>query len=69
MKVSVIRARCEGHGLCEDAAPDLFRVDDDGELVSLFDEEQPVPEEFRDQAVKAVRVCPIAALSVTDRPA
>ncbi|MFF9011367.1 ferredoxin [Streptomyces sp. NPDC014870] len=55
--------------MCEEAAPDLFRVDDDGELLSLFDEEQAVPEAFRDQAARAVRVCPIAALSVTDRSA
>lgn len=24
--------RCEGHGLCEQTAPEVFRLDDEGEL-------------------------------------
>ncbi len=63
MRLSVIRPRCEGHGLCEEVAPDLFQLNDDGDLVTLFDEEEEIPEHLRDQARKAVRVCPIAALA------
>ena len=33
MKIVLDRARCEGHGLCEEAAPQLMHLDDDGELV------------------------------------
>jgi len=33
MRITVDRPRCEGHGLCEEAAPDLMHLDDEGELV------------------------------------
>jgi ferredoxin len=59
MKLEIDRPRCEGHGLCEEAAPDLLHLDDDGEVV--FD-----VEEFGDEALEraraAVRICPVAAL-------
>jgi ferredoxin len=45
-----------------DAAPELFRLDDDGELV-LLHEDGEVPAGQEDAALAAVRVCPIAALS------
>ena len=61
MRIVLDRPRCEGHGLCEEAAPELMHLDDDGELVldreELFDSEQSV-------ANAAVRVCPVAALRV-----
>jgi ferredoxin len=60
MKVLVDRARCEGHGLCEDAAPDLFEIDDAGELVLLFD--GTVPDGRDGSAADAVRICPVSAL-------
>lgn len=59
MIIELDRPRCEGHGLCEEAAPDLMHLDDDGELVV------DVPEvEGADvtRAQAAVRVCPVAAL-------
>ncbi len=33
MRIVLDRPRCEGHGLCEEAAPDLMHLDDEGELV------------------------------------
>jgi ferredoxin len=33
MRIGLDRPRCEGHGLCEEAAPALMHLDDDGELV------------------------------------
>ena len=33
MRIVLDRPRCEGHGLCEEAAPQLMHLDDDGELV------------------------------------
>lgn len=59
MKILLDRPRCEGHGLCEEAAPDLMHLDDEGELVLDRDE---VDEAERTQAQAAVRVCPVAAL-------
>lgn len=61
MKIIVDRPRCEGHGLCEEAAPQLMHLDDDGELV--FDRED-VSEAELPLANAAVRVCPVAALRV-----
>jgi ferredoxin len=59
MRVDVDRARCEGHGMCEDAAPEIFHLDDDGELEILLEE---IPEHLQRKAEAAVRVCPVAAL-------
>jgi ferredoxin len=59
MKLVLDRPRCEGHGLCEEAAPSLMHLDDDGELVLDLVE---VPEAHAAAAGAAVRVCPVAAL-------
>lgn len=59
MRIELDRPRCEGHGLCEEAAPELMHLDDDGELVI------DVPDvEGADlaSANAAVRICPVAAL-------
>ncbi|MEU6010371.1 ferredoxin [Streptomyces sp. NPDC047453] len=61
MKIVVDRPRCEGHGLCEEAAPQLMHLDDEGELV--LDREE-VDEADAALANAAVRVCPVAALRV-----
>lgn len=59
MIIELDRPRCEGHGLCEEAAPDLMHLDDDGELVIDVPEVDGA-DVARAQA--AVRVCPVAAL-------
>ena len=61
MKIVLDRSRCEGHGLCEQAAPELYRLDDDGELEVLHEE---VPAHLVTAAETGARVCPVAALSV-----
>ncbi|MPY55995.1 ferredoxin [Streptomyces spongiae] len=63
MKISVDYARCEGHGLCADQAPDVFSLDDDAELTYHF-EDLEVPDEHTPAARAAVNVCPVAALRV-----
>ncbi|MFF0011337.1 ferredoxin [Streptomyces sp. NPDC005374] len=63
MQISVDYARCEGHGLCADQAPDVFGLDDDAELIYRFDGAE-VPDEHRSAARAAVTVCPVAALRV-----
>lgn len=59
MKILLDRPRCEGHGLCEEAAPGLMHLDDDGELV--LDHEE-VDGDLLAAANSAIRVCPVAAL-------
>ena len=61
MRIVVDRTRCEGHGLCEEAAPRLMHLDDEGELV--LDREH-VGEADAAAATTAARVCPVAALRV-----
>lgn len=60
MRITLDRPRCEGHGLCEEAAPQLMHLDDEGELV--LDVE--VVDDEPDAARAAVRVCPVAALRI-----
>ncbi|RAN76729.1 ferredoxin [Bacillus sp. SRB_336] len=59
MRIELDRPRCEGHGLCEEAAPKLMHLDDDGELVI---DVQDVDGDDLEAAKAAVRVCPVAAL-------
>ncbi|KOX48160.1 MULTISPECIES: ferredoxin [Streptomyces] len=61
MKIVLNRPRCEGHGLCEEAAPRLMHLDDEGELV-LDREEFDAADAALAHA--AVRVCPVAALRI-----
>lgn len=63
MRLTLDRPRCEGHGLCEEAAPQLMHLDDDGELV--IDREELVDgSPDATAASAAVRVCPVAALGL-----
>lgn len=59
MQLILDQPRCEGHGLCEEAAPTLMHLDDEGDLV--LDVEQ-IEDQDLDAARAAVRVCPVAAL-------
>ncbi|WP_151769692.1 ferredoxin [Streptomyces abyssomicinicus] len=61
MRIVLDRPRCEGHGLCEEAAPELMHLDDDGELVL---DRAEVGEADAARAGAAVRVCPVAALRI-----
>lgn len=61
MRVTVDYDRCEGHGLCTQAAPSIFSFDDDGELVNAFADTE-VPDDQAGPAREAVDVCPVTAL-------
>ncbi|WP_324785280.1 ferredoxin [Streptomyces sp. H51] len=61
MRIVLDRPRCEGHGLCEEAAPQLMHLDDEGELV--IDREE-IGEADAVAANAAARVCPVAALRI-----
>ena len=61
MRIVLDQPRCEGHGLCEEAAPALMHLDDEGDLV--IDVEEFAPGSAEETAASAaVRVCPVAAL-------
>ena len=59
MKLVVDQVLCAGHGVCEEAAPDLFVVEPNGIARVLVDE---VPEDALDRAKVAVLRCPAEAI-------
>ena len=61
MKVSVNLDLCQGHGQCEDAAPEVFHVSDEGLAVVLIAEPG---EEYRTRILDAKRRCPPDAISI-----
>lgn len=63
MKVVVDWPKCEGHGLCELTAPEVYRLDDEGELHLLHEE---VEGALAERAAAGARVCPVAALRVVE---
>ena len=63
MKVVVDLSACDLHGLCVEAAPEVFEIGDDGALRVL--NETPA-DELREKVDKAVRECPTGAISVTE---
>ncbi len=64
MKIKVNWDLCEANALCMQAAPELFKVDDDDMLHVLI--EGDVPETLRDKLENAVRACPRAALTIEE---
>jgi len=63
VKIVVDHGRCDAHGNCVGACPEVFYLDDNDDLHVL--NEHP-HEELREKVEAAVRLCPKAALSVTD---
>lgn len=60
MRVKVNWDTCVGHGVCEGAAPEVFEINDEGELVLLV--ETDVPEKLLPKVRKAAFACPEHAL-------
>jgi ferredoxin len=63
MKIEVDWDLCEGHGQCEFAAPEVFTINDDGDL-EVLNEKPDEPE--RVHVEQAVRRCPTRALEIAD---
>lgn len=59
MRIEADHTRCEGHGMCEALAPELFRVGDDGRVAILAG---AVAASDREVALLAVESCPTQAL-------
>ena len=63
MRIVVDRDLCQGHGVCESEAPEVFSVSKHGELTIL--EENPA-EEQRKFVELAVSFCPTQALRIEE---
>ena len=61
MKIIVDLELCQGHGQCEDSAPEVFRVNDAG-LVDILNDSPG--EELRAQVEEAARRCPVEAITI-----
>ncbi|HEX4340109.1 MAG TPA: ferredoxin [Polyangiaceae bacterium] len=61
MKIVVDFDVCQSHGLCTEAAPELFEIRDDGFLYIL--NETP-PDAMRAKLELAIRECPTGAIKV-----
>ena len=62
-RVVVDRDLCQGHGVCEAEAPDVFEVSKKGDLTVVV--ETP-PDDQRTAVDLAVTYCPTHALSVQE---
>jgi ferredoxin len=63
MKVVVDRDLCQGHGVCESEAPEVFSVSKQGVLTIL--DESP-PEASRAMIEQAISFCPTSALRIEE---
>lgn len=63
MRVKVDYAKCTGHGICESFAPEVFEVDDDGDLILKC---EVVPDGMEDDVRQAVGGCPTLALTLDE---
>lgn len=61
MKIVVDRTKCTGLGICESIAPEVFEVNENGDLVVL---EEEVAEDARAEMEQAVEGCPTFALRI-----
>ncbi|HUY05980.1 MAG TPA: ferredoxin [Acidimicrobiales bacterium] len=61
MKITLNLDLCAGHGQCEDAAPEVFTVNDEGLVAQLI--ENP-GEEYRAKVEDAARRCPADVITV-----
>lgn len=65
MFVRVDPDRCEGHGKCQEAAPEVFELRDDDLSYVLMDD---IPETLREKVERAIRLCPRQAIDdVSDK--
>ena len=63
LRIVVDRDLCQGHGVCESEAPELFEVDRDRK-VHVLDE---TPDDSQRKALElAVKYCPTHALSIVE---
>lgn len=64
MKVIADLNRCQGHGLCRMAAPELFELrEEDGQVIPPAGE---IPAGLEDRAQLGVDACPELALSIQE---
>jgi ferredoxin len=64
VKVVVDALRCDAHGVCVDACPEVFALDEDDDMVRVLQEHPD--ESLRTSLDRAVLMCPKAAITIED---
>lgn len=62
MKVKIIEDECTGCEECVEAVPDVFEMNDDGEIAKV--KVDTVPEELEDDVEQQAEDCPAEAIVV-----
>jgi ferredoxin len=62
VKVILDELRCDAHGVCVDACPEVFALEDTDDVVRVLIEEPD--ESLRGKLEKAKQVCPKAAIKI-----
>jgi ferredoxin len=62
LKVILDELRCDAHGLCVEACPDVFALDDDDDVVRVVDASPD--DALLPSLERAVQLCPKAAIRV-----
>ncbi len=63
MKIVIDYDLCEANALCMEAAPEVFRVEEDDTLTVIIEEPG---EELRAKVEEAARLCPRQAISLLE---
>lgn len=63
IRIEVDRDLCQGHGVCESEAPDLFEVGRDRQVVVADHDDL---DSVSDELALAVKYCPTHALSIIE---
>lgn len=67
MRVRLDLDLCQGHGICQEEAPDVFRVvDRPGEYPRVELLLERPPQELREQVLAAARFCPNRVIRVEE---
>lgn len=64
MRVEVDAEQCEGNGICEGIAPEVFHLGDRDEVVEVT--QHNVPPDLQHVVQQAVDQCPKAALRIAE---
>jgi ferredoxin len=64
MRVVVDELRCDAHGLCTSACPEVFALDDDDDVVRVLNDRPD--ESLRAGLTRAAQQCPKAAIKIED---
>ncbi|CAB4653678.1 MAG: ferredoxin [Actinobacteria bacterium] len=64
MRINIDRDLCQGHGVCESEAPEVFAVAPKATTVTVLNEDPD--QSLRPRIMAAVKYCPTHAISISE---